>query len=198
VKNVDAFVNLGLAGFVMATIAVRFVFPAVSSEGAAFWIVRTAPISLKDFLWSKFWIALAPVLVLTEILTIVANEFLGVDPFLKVASALAIALMSLALVGLATGLGARYPRFGADASTAAGSYGGVTFMTRAVLFVIVMVGLVGWPSSIYLLHQVRRVPLSLVQQAIMTLCFATAVGLSLTIWRMSMRGGVRALERMGE
>ena len=39
----------------MATVAVRFVFPAVSAEGAAFWIIRTSPITLRDFLWSKFW-----------------------------------------------------------------------------------------------------------------------------------------------
>ena len=65
-KNVYAFLNLAMAGFVMATVAVRFVFPAVSAEGAAFWIIRTAPISLQDFLWSKFWTGLVPVLVLTE------------------------------------------------------------------------------------------------------------------------------------
>ena len=41
IKNVYAFVNLAMAGFVMATVAVRFVFPAVSAEGAAFWIIRT-------------------------------------------------------------------------------------------------------------------------------------------------------------
>ncbi len=49
IKNVYAFVNLGMAGLVMATVAVRFVFPGVSSEGAAFWIVRTAPVSPPRF-----------------------------------------------------------------------------------------------------------------------------------------------------
>ena len=44
IKNLYAFVNLGMAGLVMATVAVRFVFPAVSAEGAAFWIIRAAPI----------------------------------------------------------------------------------------------------------------------------------------------------------
>jgi ABC-2 type transport system permease protein len=81
-KNVYAFINLAMAGMVMATVAVRFAFPAVSVEGASFWIIRTSPIALRDFLWSKFWTAFVPVLVLTEVLTIVANEFLGVDPFL--------------------------------------------------------------------------------------------------------------------
>ena len=68
--------------------------------------------------------------------------------------------MSFALVGLAIGLGARYPRFGADPSQVAGSYGGVAFMMLAVLFVIVMIVLLGWPSSVYLLQRVRGRPLS--------------------------------------
>jgi ABC-2 type transport system permease protein len=197
VKNVYAFVNLGMAGFVMATVAVRFVFPAVSAEGAAFWIIRTAPISLRDFLWSKFWTGLVPVLVLTEILTVAANEFLGVDPFLKVISAAAIVFMSFALVGLAMGLGARYPRFGADVSQVAGSYGGVAFMLQAVLFVMVMIALLGWPSSLYLLHQARGTPFTVAQTLLTATCFATAAGLCVAIWLFSMRAGVRALERMG-
>jgi ABC-2 type transport system permease protein len=196
VKNIYALVNLGMAGFVMATVAVRFVFPAVSAEGAAFWIIRTAPISLRDFLWSKFWTGLVPVLVLTEILTVAANEFLGVDPFLKVISAVAIVFMSFALVGLAMGLGARYPRFGADVSQVAGSYGGVAFMLQAVLFVMVMIGLLGWPSSLYLLHQARGTPFTVGQQLLTATCFVTAAALCAGIWLFSMRAGVRALERM--
>ena len=168
-KNIYAFINLGMAGFVMATVAVRFAFPAVSAEGASFWIIRTSPITLHDFLWSKFWTAFVPVLLLTEVLTVAANEFLGVDPFLKVVTALAIVLMTFALVGLAVGLGARYPRFGADPSQVAGSYGGVAFMMQAVLFVIVMIGLLGWPSSVYLLQQVRGRPLSASQLSLIAL-----------------------------
>lgn len=198
IKSVYAFVNLGMAGFVMATVAVRFVFPAVSAEGSAFWLIRTAPIPLRDFLWSKFWTGLVPVLALTEVLTVVANQFLGVDPLLKAMAAGAIVFMSLALVGLATGLGARYPRFGADVTQVAGSYGGVAFMLQAVLFIIVIIALLGWPSSVYLYHQVRRAPFSAAQILAMTASVMTAAGLSIAVWLASMRSGVRALERMAE
>jgi ABC-2 type transport system permease protein len=196
IKNVYAFVNLGMAGFVMATVAVRFVFPAVSAEGAAFWIIRTSPISMRDFLWSKFWTGLLPVLILTEVLTIAANQFLGVDPFLKTMAAAAIFFMSFALVGLAVGLGARYPRFNADVTQVAGSYGGVAFMIQAVLFVIVMILLLGWPSSMYLFQRVRRAPLSIAQEWLMGGCFAAAAALCTTIWLTSMRSGIRALDHM--
>jgi hypothetical protein len=48
------------------------------------------PASLRDFLWSKFWTGLVPVLLLTEVLIVAGNELLGVDPFLNQMSAVAI------------------------------------------------------------------------------------------------------------
>src|SRR6185436_5750636 len=115
---------------------------SVSVEGFSFWIIRTSPVPMRDFLWSKFWTGLVPVLALTEVVTIAANEFLGVDPFLKGMAAVTGRLMSFALVGLATGMGARYPRFGADPAEVSGSFGGVAFMIQAVLFIIIMIALV--------------------------------------------------------
>jgi ABC-2 type transport system permease protein len=197
VKNVYAFVNLGMAGFVLATVAVRFVFPAVSAEGAAFWIIRTSPVSMHDFLWSKFWTALVPVLVFTETLTIAANQLLGVDPFLKVVAAFAIVFLTFALVGLAIGLGARYPRFGADANQAAGSYGGVMFMILSVMLILIVIVLIGWPSSVYLASRTfRRYPLTPARQALMAACFTGVALICITTWLGAMRSGVRALESM--
>lgn len=196
-KNIYAFLNLGMAGFVMATVTVRFVFPAVSAEGAAFWIIRSAPISLRDFLWSKFWTGLIPVLVLTECLTIAGNELLGSDPFLKQVAAVSVAFMSFALVGLAAGLGARYPRFAADnPSQVAGSYGGVAFMVLAVLYVLTMIVLTGWPASVYLTALARGRALTGVQQGWMAAAFGSAALMSIAIWLLGMRSGVTALQQM--
>ena len=184
-----------MAGFVMATIAVRFVFPGVSVEGPAFWIIRSAPISMRDFLWSKFWIGLVPVLFLSEALTVSANELLGVDPFLKVVAPIAILFMSFAVVGLATGLGARYPRFNADnASQVAGSFGGIAFMVIAVLFVLITIALLGWPSSVYLFHQVRHIPIDATRQAQIAACFGLSALLSVATAWFGMRTGLRALD----
>jgi ABC-2 type transport system permease protein len=196
IKNVYALVNLGMAGFVVATVAVRFVFPAVSAEGAAFWLVRTSPISMRDFLWSKFWTGLVPMVLFVEMLTIVANEFMGVDPFLKAIAAVAVVFMTFALVGLAVGLGARYPRFGADPNQVAGSYGGVAFMIVAVLYIIVMIALLGWPSAMWLFSRMRNIRLSALRETMMAASFLLAVVLSIGTWLVAMRSGVRALDDM--
>ena len=199
VKNVYAFVNLAMAGLVLSTVCARFVFPAVSAEGASFWIIRTAPISLRAFLWSKFWTGLLPVFVLAEGLTISANALLGIDPLLRIVSAIAVFFMAIALVGLATGLGACYPRFNAEnPSQVAGSYGGVAFMILAVLFMIFIIVLIGWPSSVLLWHRAAGMPVPRLLRNETAACFGTAVAMSLATWWYGMRSGVRALEAMGE
>jgi ABC-2 type transport system permease protein len=196
IRNVYAFLNLGLAGFVLATVAVRFVFPAVSVEGAAFWIVRASPVALRDFLWSKFWAGLVPLLVLTEGLTLTANYHLGVDPFIQVASGAGIFFMTFALVGLATGMGARYPRFGDDTNQVAGSYGGVAFMILAVLFILAAITALGWSSAQYLFRRIRVMPVSGADHLAMAISLAGIALASVTIWLTSMRSGVRALEAL--
>ena len=133
-------------------------------------------------------------------LTVVANEFLAVDPFLKVVTAVGITFMSLALVGLATGLGARYPRFTADNATqVAGSPGGVAFMIAAVSYILVMVGLIGWPSSLYLwrISRVQVRPFQPDEIALIAVCFIAAAVLSLSVLIYGMRTGVKALDEMG-
>lgn len=198
VKNAYAFVNLAMAAFVLSAIAVRFVFPAVSVEGQAFWLVRTSPVSMEAFLWSKFWTGLVPVLVLAEALTILSNQFLGVDPFLKVLDAVAVFFMTFALVGLAAGMGARYPRFAFENVTqVSGSYGGVAFMILAVLFILVEIALLGWPASLYLWYQYREEAIPAGRQVVMGLSVLAALSLSLVTFRLSMERGVRALEELG-
>jgi ABC-2 type transport system permease protein len=197
VKNAYAFVNLGMAAFVLSAVAVRFVFPAVSAEGAAFWVIRSSPISMRDFLWSKFWTALVPLVLLTVALTVVSNEFLGAEKFLKILTALAILVMTFALVGLAAGMGARYPRFYAESTTqVAGSYGGIAFMVLALLLIIVDIALLGWPSSLYLWHQYRGLPLPAGRWALMGIAFTLFAVLNVGCWLVSMRRGVLALENV--
>jgi ABC-2 type transport system permease protein len=198
IKNVYAFVNLAMAAFVTSAVAVRFVFPAVSAEGPAFWIVRSAPVGMRSFLWSKFWTGLLPILLLAEVLTVASNHLLGVGLFLRLLSAVAIAFMALALVGLAAGMGARHPRFSAENLTqVAGSYGGVAFMVLAVLFILATVALLAWPASVYLWHEYHALPVPPRQRVSMALVFLAALGLSLVTFWLPLRQGVRALEELG-
>jgi ABC-2 type transport system permease protein len=195
VKNAYAFVNLAMAAFVLAAVSVRFVFPAVSAEGSAFWIVRSSPVTMRAFLWSKFWAGLLPVLVLAEGLTVVSNELLGAAPLLKLVGAVAIFCMTFGLVGLAAGLGAVYPRFSAENVTqVAGSFGGVAYMVLAVALIVAEIALVAWPSSSWLWYRWRGIPVPPGTLALMGLCLTSAFALCVAALVVPMRKGVRALD----
>lgn len=128
-QNVFSFLNVGLAAFVLAAISARFVFPAVSMEGEAFWIIQAAPVSMKTFLWIKFFLYYIPLVILSELLIVVTNILLGVTPFMMFLSMVTIFCLVPAIVGLAVGLGARYPDFKSEnPALSVTSFGGLLFM----------------------------------------------------------------------
>jgi hypothetical protein len=154
---------------------------------------------MGTFLWSKFWTGLVPILVLAEGLTVLSNELLGAAPALKLVGAVAIFFMTFGLVGLATGMGAQYPRFSYENITqVAGSYGGIAYMVLAVLFILVQVALLAWPCSAYLWHDFRGVPIGWSTRALMTLCGAASLALAAAAFLLPMRRGVQALEALAD
>ena len=100
-QNIFSFLNMGLASFVLTAIAARFVYPAVSFEGEAFWIVRAAPISLRTFLWVKFIVYGFPLLILAEILIVSSNILLQVKPFMMILSVVTVLLTTPGVVSYA-------------------------------------------------------------------------------------------------
>jgi hypothetical protein len=88
-----------------------------------------------------------------------------------------------------------HPRFRAENLVqVAGSYGGIAFMVLAVLFILVETALLAWPSSLYLWHRFRDLPIPPGRVAIMGAAFTGAAALSLAVFLESMARGVRALE----
>ena len=72
--NVVSFLNLGLAGFVVAAIAARFVFPAMSIEGRMMWLLRSSPIDVRTIFWSKYWVGTVPLLLVALPLIVGTNH----------------------------------------------------------------------------------------------------------------------------
>jgi ABC-2 type transport system permease protein len=139
--NLVSFLNLGLAGFVLASIAARFIFPAVSLEGRQMWLLRSSPLDLRALLWSKYWVGTLPLLLLGLILTGLTNTLLQVSPFMMILSLAAMAALTLAISALALTFGTLYPQFETEnAAQIPTSFGGLVFMmaTIALLAAVLM------------------------------------------------------------
>lgn len=128
-QNLFSFLNMGLALFVLTAICARFAYPAVSMEREAFWLVKSSPMSLKAFLWIKFFIYYLPLLFLTETLIVATNILLSVTPFMMALSIITVFFLVPGIVALGIGLGAAYPDFKAENPTqTVTSFGGLIFM----------------------------------------------------------------------
>ena len=146
IQNIISFLNLGMVGFVTSAVAVRFVFPAVSLEGESFWIIRSSPLELRDFLWAKFWSSVLPLLLLAEALIVLSNILLQVSPFMMVIGVLTVFVMTLGITALGVGLGAMFPRFRYEnVAQIPTGFGGIVYMLVTLLFIGLVVLLEAWP-----------------------------------------------------
>ncbi len=145
-QNIISFLNLGMVGFVTSAVAVRFVFPAVSLEGDSFWIVRSAPLAIRGFLWSKFWSSLLPLLFLAEILIVLSNMLLKVTPFMMFLGIVTVFMMTFGITSLGIGLGAAFPKFKHDnVAQIPTGFGGIVYMLLTMLFIGSVILFEAWP-----------------------------------------------------
>jgi ABC-2 type transport system permease protein len=136
------FLNLGLAGFVLAAIAARFLFPAVSLEGRQMWLLRSSPLDLRAMFWSKYWIGTGPLLVLALAITGVTNVILRASPFMMLVSVGSMVCFTLAASALALSFGAYYPRFDTEnAAQIPTSFGGLVYMMASVLLLGIIISI---------------------------------------------------------
>jgi ABC-2 type transport system permease protein len=149
--NVVPFLNLVLAGFVLASIAARFIFPGVSLEGRTLWLLRSSPMSMGDLLWAKFWVGTLPLLILAVGIVGVTNYMLTVTAFMFAVSVFSIVMMTFAVAGLAIGFGTLFPQFETEnAAQIPTSFGGLLFMMSAIVVIAGVVVLEARPVYSYL------------------------------------------------
>jgi ABC-2 type transport system permease protein len=148
VVTLVVFLNQGLAGFVLAAIAARFIFPAVSLEGRQLWLLRSSPLDLQAMLWSKYWVGTVPLLILALGIGILTNQMLQAPPFMMALSILTTVSYTLAVGALALSLGVFFPQFETEnAAQIPTGFGGLVFMLVAVILLTAIIVVEAFPVA---------------------------------------------------
>ncbi len=196
-RTLVSFANLALAGFVLSAVAVRFAFPAVSLEGKAFWILQSAPISLRALLWSKFWLISVPLLVLGELLVFLSNLLLQVPPWMMALSLITICLMTFGIAAIGVAFGALYPNFNYEnAAEIPTSFGGAVSMIVSIAFIALIVMIEAWPIYQIASASLRRGSLSAPTVSTIAPSLAIVAALTAAVIAVSLRAGIRRLEQL--
>ncbi|HKP29575.1 MAG TPA: hypothetical protein VJU15_09225 [Gemmatimonadales bacterium] len=176
------FLNQGLAGFVLAAIAARFIFPSVSLEGRQLWLLRSSPLDSRTLLWSKYWIGALPLLVLAVIITFITNTMLQASMFMMIVSMATTVGFTVAASAMALAMGIYYPQFETEnAAQIPTSFGGLLFMMASVTLLGVIIAAEAAPVAAYLRARQTGEPLGMSNELIVAfgvvfmLCAAATV-----------------------
>ncbi|MCX5880898.1 MAG: hypothetical protein NTU74_03575 [Deltaproteobacteria bacterium] len=189
-QNVLSFLNMALAGFVLIAVVARFAFPAVSMEGGSFWIVRSSPITLRSFLWIKFWIYMLPLLVLSETLIVATNVLLRVTPLMMGISVATIFCLTPAVIAMGIGMGAAFPDFASEnPAQSVTSFGGMLFMMLSSVLIGGVILLEAGPVYRLFMAGIKGKPVSFWLWSWSAAAFFGALVLCIAVVVISMRFG---------
>lgn len=172
-----AYANVGMTGFMIAAICLRFAYPSVSAEGRAFWLVQTAPVSYRQFLRVKVFVYATPLTLLALTLTALGNFLLDANAIVWVYTLCGASLLAVTLASLGVGLGGLRPKFDIENPLQVGlSLGGFAYMAIAMAYVATMMVLMARPVMRYVLARVLSVT-----EARSTIGYALPVVIALTL-----------------
>jgi ABC-2 type transport system permease protein len=178
--TVVAYANLGMAGFVIAAICLRFAYPSVSAEGKAFWMLESSPLSYGRFLRVKVLVYAAPLTILSLLLTTFANLMLGADRVVWMFTLIGASLLAVTLVSMGVAMGAFSPNFAIENPLQVGlSLGGFAYMGVSLAYVAGMMVLMARPVMKYFMW--RMLGLAADRPFAAALPVVTAVTLSIAL-----------------
>jgi ABC-2 type transport system permease protein len=192
--NVVSFLNLGLAGFVVAAIAARFVFPSMSIEGRMMWLMRSSPVDVGTIFWSKYWVGTLPLLLVALPLIVGTNIVLDASRFVLVLTTVTMVGITFALTALALGFGALYPNYDTEnVAEIPTSFGGLLFMMAAVSYLAGVVILEGWPVYLFLDARLQGGDAEVTTTPLLLGIVGATVLTGLAMW-LPLRAGIRKVQ----
>jgi ABC-2 type transport system permease protein len=149
-RNMVFFISMGLSGFIVSAVGVRAIFPTVSLEGRSYWIVRSSPLTVRQFLWGKAILGFVPMATLSIGVMVVSIRVMRVDSFMSLLSLGTMFFLAIGLTALGTGLGGVFTYFKADNPTAIStSLGGYLYIMASVTLISLVLLVEATPVRLY-------------------------------------------------
>jgi len=195
IANIVSFLNIGLVGFMVTSLAARFVYPAVGSEGGAFAMILSAPIAIRSYLLGKFVFYAIPFTFFALLLVIVSDHLLNITGPMWWFSIGTSILATWSVVSLAISFGALYTDFKEENKAAAlGGMGAILFLFTAMSIVFIIIFSGAFPMYRIMKQWLRNIPVSNVNIAWTSLWGLFALVLALAVCIIYFRKAVNRLE----
>jgi len=135
-RGILLLINITLECFISIAMATRLVFPSLSREGRAIWIIQTCPLELSKFVYTKYIFWCIPIVILMSLLSTISQYFIYQMISVSIAKLVLTITSVLSLNALALFLGARFSEFDWESrSQLVASLGSLIFMLSGLLLI---------------------------------------------------------------
>ena len=193
VANLIAFGNIGLTGFISASLAARFVYPSIGAEGGAIYLISSSPLSPWRFLWYKYLFYVIPFTALTLILVCVSNYLLQISAPMWWISIFSSTLICWTAIAMALGFGAIFADYNAENRAASMGPGAVFFLFCAISYMLLVIFLGFAPTYRLIRGWMLHAGLPMLDTILVALWAAGAVAISILIAAVVCRKAALAL-----
>ena len=198
VINLISFLNIGLTGFVVASLAARFVYPSIGAEGGSFYIIMSSPLSAGRYILHKYLFYVLPFTALALILLAVSNRLLNIEGPMWWISILTGLVITWTVLAMALGFGAIYADFKAENRAAAlGGMGAILFLFTAIAFEMAIIFLGGSPVYRVMRGWLRNGVMPINDLLTLVGWALTSIAISLFLALFFVRTGIKKLETSG-
>lgn len=192
-RTVVSFANFSYICFVLATLGVRFIFPAISLERNGMPFLLSSPFTVRRTVMIKYLGYLVMAVVIMEGLLLLSNMLIHTDPRLYIIMPFIALVCTAALVSINMGFGCRFPQFNEDnpSKIAAGS-GGIITALASVAYVGITMLILATPAYNYLSSTYLNRPSN---TTLMIGAFIAFTIMNICAIILPLRIGIRALEK---
>jgi ABC-2 type transport system permease protein len=195
VTNLISFLNIGLTGFVIASLAARFVYPSIGAEGGSFYIIMSSPLSTARYILHKYLFYVVPFTGLALVLLVVSNRLLNIEGPMWWISLITGLIITWTVLAMALGFGAIYADFKAENRAAAlGGIGAILFLFTAIAFEMAIIFLCSAPVFRVMRSWLRKGMIEGDDLLALIAWIIVSVAISLFLAFFFVRKGIKKLE----
>jgi ABC-2 type transport system permease protein len=198
VINLISFLNIGLTGFVVASLAARFVYPSIGAEGGSFYIIMSSPLSAGRYILHKYLFYVVPFSTLALILLAVSNRLLNIEGPMWWISVVTGLIITWTVLAMSLGFGAIYADFKAENRAAAlGGMGAILFLFTAIAFEMAIIFLGSFPVYRVMRGWLRNGVMPTNDLLTLVGWALASIAISLFLGLFFVRTGIKKLETSG-
>lgn len=194
-QTVLAFLNVEICGFFLVAIITRLVYPSISLEGRAFWVLLAAPIDRRTLVQAKY-LCWMPLTVILSVTLLEAGALaIALPPAALLVTGFVAFALALGCTAVAVGLGAVFATFDWQSHADITAGAGTLVLLCCNFSLVLLSGLPALPLLVFTIIPQASVIIGLwTSFGLFILAALFLVTLHIIAARRAMRVGIKSLE----